>query len=704
MFERGIERVLFFLNFGKTPGKNFSQALIFGSFHQGKEHDKKERLLSCSRMNEINEFCKNIFKLLTLAIPIKGAEMNKLTLHLIFVFIILFSSTIVAQNNPLAMGTYTTGSAGYFPTIDSAFSKLSNDGISGAVTLELIDTFYQAPNNSYFALEGPISGAGPNSGITIKPAANKNVTIEGYGFALLFSDISYLTLDGVGLTGATTLTVHALSDTLVGIDNGVNIFHGNSGVNIIHNSDHNVIQNITAITEDYVTLNSSGISILQLDATSSDGPDNNLIQNNFIKKAGTAIRMSATGQSAAFAQGNIIKDNFIGSQSDSLILWGIFTGKTKNTIIEGNIIQNMKVVGDIIQNLRFDINNIPTGGIILNWSYDGIIRNNIVHNIKSLSVECTGIVIGSYQPQYSKNNLVYNNMVYDIQSVSTQNVGNDNRKGSATFGILVFGQYNPQIYYNSVYLTGTGNGANHAGSAALWIDNPYSSSSTNVVIKNNILVNARDESPYSASSIYDYSISNLTSENNDLLVLENQNNCLVKISGTKYNTLADWQIKGKDLNSITEMPNFKSPDLHIDESIPTNLESHGTPVAGIEVDFDEEDRQNDSTDIGADEFNGTIIVGVKDKVTHPLKFTLKQNYPNPFNPTTSIEFMLPKTGFTQLKVYNVLGKEVATLISQRLQRGRYTFSFTAENLASGIYYYHLQSGQNSQVKKMLLVK
>ena len=72
---------------------------------------------------------------------------------------------------PLSAGTYSVGTNGYFPTIDSAFSVLSNDGISGEVTLELIDTLYTAPTDSLgFFLNGPIPGAGPNSRVKIKPA------------------------------------------------------------------------------------------------------------------------------------------------------------------------------------------------------------------------------------------------------------------------------------------------------------------------------------------------------------------------------------------------------------------------------------------------------------------------------------------------------------------------------------------------------
>ena len=70
--------------------------------------------------------------------------------------------------DPLPAGTYSVGAGGYFPTIDSAFNKLSIDGIGGAVTLELIDNLYTAPARQFgFTLNGPIPGAGPNSRVTI---------------------------------------------------------------------------------------------------------------------------------------------------------------------------------------------------------------------------------------------------------------------------------------------------------------------------------------------------------------------------------------------------------------------------------------------------------------------------------------------------------------------------------------------------------
>ena len=88
----------------------------------------------------------------------------------------------------------------------------------------------------------------------------------------------------------------------------------------------------------------------------------------------------------------------------------------------------------------------------------------------------------------------------------------------------------------------------------------------------------------------------------------------------------------------------------------------------------------------------------------PDKFELSQNYPNPFNPTTLIKYSLPKAGNVSLKVYNVLGKEVATLVNGYQTAGNYKVEFNARGLASGLYFYRLTAGDFVSVKKMMLLK
>ncbi len=201
---------------------------------------------------------------------------KRLFVLFIILFAVLYSSNIIAQEigslrrayeipipekihkfvlDPLPAGTYSVGTGGYFATIQAAFDKLGIDGIAGEVILELTDNLYTAPAVQFgFLLNGPISGAGPTSRITIKPAQNNNVTIEGSNESLLYRiNTSYVTVDGVSITGSTTLTIHALQNSA---------YVCNDALDFINNSDHNIIQDIIFIVQMTITDMSKRFRIL----------------------------------------------------------------------------------------------------------------------------------------------------------------------------------------------------------------------------------------------------------------------------------------------------------------------------------------------------------------------------------------------------------------------------------------------------------
>ena len=88
----------------------------------------------------------------------------------------------------------------------------------------------------------------------------------------------------------------------------------------------------------------------------------------------------------------------------------------------------------------------------------------------------------------------------------------------------------------------------------------------------------------------------------------------------------------------------------------------------------------------------------------PESFKLSQNYPNPFNPSTSIKFSLPNSSFTTLKVYNLVGQEIETLVNENLNAGTYEATLNGANLTSGIYFYKINADGYSETKKMMLIK
>ena len=104
-------------------------------------------------------------------------------------------------------------------------------------------------------------------------------------------------------------------------------------------------------------------------------------------------------------------------------------------------------------------------------------------------------------------------------------------------------------------------------------------------------------------------------------------------------------------------------------------------------------------------YNGdnTINSIVNDNIK-PSSFNLGQNYPNPFNPLTTIKYSIPQAAFVSLKVYDVLGREITTLVDGYKQVGKYEIEFNAADLSSGVYFYRLKEGNHTAVKKMLLLK
>ena len=668
---------------------------------------------------------------------------------------------------PLAAGTYTIGSGGDFPTIDSAFNKLSVDGITGEVTLELLDTLYIAPTTEYgFLLNGPIPGADENNRVNIIPNLTNGTTIEGNGGAVLsFINTSYLTL-GTGGGILHLLEIHALQNAQ---------FTRNDCVVFLDNSDHNIIRLVDFISEDY-TRDCAGI-IFQVSSTSTPfSPDSNMIAGNRFKKAGIGIYLEGYANAAT---GNVIRVNSFGWGTDGFISGGIHLFHNKNAIIENNTVHNLghhsnsSFFNDIIR------------GINAYWSDGTIIRNNLVHNIDDNSsyYGAAGILLSGSVGEFGNNNLVYNNMIYDIRNSSGQTT-------SCAAGINIWNQNNPKIYFNSVYLDNTGSSPSRSSAFNV------AGQCSNIELKNNIFVNTKNEPPYCASAVYNYSSSNLISDYNDLYYTPNAYNCLVRAT-SDYLTLADWQATDKDLNSITEMPNFLSGPaenwvLNIDESIPTNLEKGATPIVGINDDFDGDLRNVSNPDIGADEFNGTVVpveltsftasanagevilnwstatelnnqgfevqrkFGSNDFVTigsvegngtttSPNNYTyvdklidagkyfyrlkqidyggkyeysqvvevnwspfttykLEQNYPNPFNPTTTIGFGIPEKGNVRLSVLNILGEEKRILLNEETEAGYHSIDFNADDLPSGVYFYRMTAGNYIASRKMLLLK
>lgn len=99
----------------------------------------------------------------------------------------------------------------------------------------------------------------------------------------------------------------------------------------------------------------------------------------------------------------------------------------------------------------------------------------------------------------------------------------------------------------------------------------------------------------------------------------------------------------------------------------------------------------------------SVVVGIEDEM-QPQTFSLEQNYPNPFNPVTKIKFTLASNEYTTLKVYDIIGKEISTLVNNQMEKGHYEINFDASNLPSGVYLYTLNAGGYKETRKMILMR
>jgi hypothetical protein len=103
-------------------------------------------------------------------------------------------------------------------------------------------------------------------------------------------------------------------------------------------------------------------------------------------------------------------------------------------------------------------------------------------------------------------------------------------------------------------------------------------------------------------------------------------------------------------------------------------------------------------------YDAATITSNEPEAELPSSVILRQNYPNPFNPTTRISYTLPRTAKVELKVYDVLGRDIATLVDRLQPAGEHTTPFEAGHLPSGLYFYQLTAGDFVQTRSMILMK
>ncbi len=160
-----------------------------------------------------------------------------------------------------------------------------------------------------------------------------------------------------------------------------------------------------------------------------------------------------------------------------------------------------------------------------------------------------------------------------------------------------------------------------------------------------------------------------------------------------------------EFDSIATTPDFFTPPVQPNDTLPTSIHvftdaSIGTAHVQIQVGTFHNPTVRETLDFY---FTTDPSVGVEEEGT-PADYFLAQNYPNPFNPSTSIKYGVKEAGFVILKVYNILGAEVANLVNEYKSAGSYEADFSASKLSSGVYIYRLSANNFVQTRKMILEK
>lgn len=183
--------------------------------------------------------------------------------------------------------------------------------------------------------------------------------------------------------------------------------------------------------------------------------------------------------------------------------------------------------------------------------------------------------------------------------------------------------------------------------------------------------------------------------------IENPDSNTVKITSTFLDDIYD-----VELNYVTDakLDRFIAKDIWLPANASQTFVPEWTDLSNndlkVLIDFDNDGTIDDSL------YLQNQFTDVKDHggLLLPAEFNLAQNYPNPFNPTTTIQYSIPKSVNVEIKVYDVLGNEVATLVNEEKPAGVYEVEFDASNLSSGVYFYKISAGSFNETKKMILLR
>jgi hypothetical protein len=412
-----------------------------------------------------------------------------------------------------------------------------------------------------------------------------------------------------------------------------------------------------------------------------------------------------TGISIAEGWGNVIVENFIGTNPDGALFLGNNAGiqinGSNDNLISENIISGNMVVG-------LAVNGVPGE----NNSTDNYISYNII-GLDSSKSSAIPNGIGIALTNGVMNNTIRENII----------------AGNSLSGIHIFG-YDEETQTSGHIITNNRIGVNESGTIFpngqnginIWgnVEDLQIGTSTIGNDPPNIIVGNQGYGIYIADQ-FGYSPSIITARKNILYQNNSQNLFVSTLSNEGILPPYALSYNNNTIAGIHDVPGalIDVYKANINEFSPSAYEWLGSTTVGNNGVFSYvvSDPQIESVSLTATDNSGNtsgfafveLITDVeKEDDQIPTEFSLNQNFPNPFNPSTSIHYQLPISANVEIKVFDVLGKEVETLVSDFQNAGSYEIIFNADSFSSGVYFYRIKAmGENEsfyQIKKMLLIK
>jgi len=517
----------------------------------------------------------------------------------------------------------------------------------------------------------------PNKGSVVSFVAGEDTTSAIYGFTIT--------------KGSGTETTYLLEGVQHPCRAGGGIFSYNSGARIANNK---IIENAVISPDKEVF--GGGLAAFPLASRAYVIVASNHIKHN---------ALTANSGNLAFGGGvellcngilthnviayNVVVLNAASSQASSggLECWSLASDRRK-VIVESNTITRNSVVS------YSSMVNLPSalaGGVTIVGSYGRFAKNEVSNNELRVNSDRNASAAGILLYQVPASLIVEGNLIR----------ANAVTQGKGWGGGVNIAEASPLLANNIV----EGNSASNGGGFLI----AYSST---VRLINNTVVNNQAAL---GGGIYVDGASNAYLMNAIIWANQAATHAGIHIqSGAVKAAYCDIQGGWSGAGNIDADPVFADTLFHLANSSPcigAGTHSHdfggGTICYCPNADISGNPRPwpaNSNPDMGAMESELATEVASQEPGEIPRAFALHQNFPNPFNPTTMIEFALPQASFVTLKIYDLLGEEVATLAAEKLPAGKHQRVWEAKGWASGVYLYRMEAGEFVQTKKLILVQ